>query len=210
MKRHIALTLLLSFGMIALGRTQTLINVAPGANIGASSVYYGMLTEFGTQKLVDGIFGPDSSGNDYNQWLANGVADPDRDNQGFFPTLLIFDLQASYSLSGVSLFNTKNAPYNDTGSKDFSIEVSSDGTNYSSSLISGTLTWQNTSFQDYQFTNLTSARYVRIQLNSAVSESPTSRVGLQEVKIMAVPEPSVLSLLAVGLGVVLRRRRRAV
>ncbi|NDE91717.1 MAG: PEP-CTERM sorting domain-containing protein, partial [Alphaproteobacteria bacterium] len=135
---------------------------------------------------------------------------------------LIFDLKASYSLSAVSLFNTKNATYNDTGSKDFDIQLSSDGVTYTPSLISGRLAWQNSSFQEYQFTNPTSARYVKINLTSAVTPAADGatggslgdimRVGLQEVKIMGIPEPSALSLLAIGLAglVTLRRRRRAV
>ncbi|NDE91716.1 MAG: hypothetical protein EB059_11410, partial [Alphaproteobacteria bacterium] len=119
MKRHIGLTLLLSFGMIGLGQTQTLINLAPGATITASSVYNDLVADFGTQKLVDGIFGPNGSGYDYNQWLAKGVNDIPVGTPGTLPAWLIFDLKASYSLSAVSLFNTKNATYNDTGSKDF-------------------------------------------------------------------------------------------
>ena len=217
MKKHIVSSLVLSLGMNTLGlcsvlQTPTLenpVNVAPRASITASSTYQNEYEACGPQKLVDGLTGQDVNGADYNQWGAQGTLEGSA-YRGTLPAWLKFDMLTEYTLSGVSLFNTKNAPYIDAGTKDFSIQVSSDGINYSGVILSGTLDWQNTFYQDYQFDNLVSARYVQINLNSAYvnpSSGLYNRVGLQEVKINAVPEPSSLSLLALG-GVVAALGRR--
>ena len=220
MKKHIVSSVVLSLGMNTLGlcsvlQTPTLenpVNVAPRASISASSLYQNQYDEFGTQKLVDGLTGDDYT----NEWLAQGTAEG-TSLKGTLPAWLKFDLDADYILSGVSLFNTMNNPFNDTGTKDFSIQVSSDDISYQYVIVSGTLDWQNTSYQDYQFDNLVSARYVQINLISAyvstgdfVPAGGYNRVGLKEVKINAVPEPSSLSLLALGGAVVaLGRRKRS-
>ena len=205
----------LSFGMIVQSQGSVLqtptieipVNVAPRASITASSVYQNEYAEFGTQNLVDGQTGPDGA----SQWLAQGTLE-NTSMVGTLPAWLKFDLYADYILSGVSLFNTKNAPFNDSGTKDFSIQVSSDGVNYSAPVITGQLGWQDTSYQVYQFDNSVTARYVQINLNSAyvsTSSGLYDRVGLKEVKIIAtgVPEPSCLSLLVLG-GVVVALGRR--
>jgi len=201
----------LTSSLIVNSQSQSLlnpVNVAPRAYIIASSVYQNEYAQFGTQKLVDGLTGYDYT----NEWLAQGTLEGS-DYRGKLPAWLNFDLLADYTLSGVSLFNTMNYGAIDSGTKDFSIQISSDGLNYSSSILSGTLDWQNTSYQDYQFDNLVSARYVQINLNSAYVNPNTglyNRVGLKEVVINAVPEPSCLSLLSLGgLALVLNKRRRA-
>jgi len=192
------------------------VNVAPRASISASSVYQNEYDEYGTQKLVDGLVGQNVNGADYSQWLAQGTLEgPSYGGtlRGTFPAWVKFDLLGNYSLTGVSLFNTKNAPFNDTGTKDFDVQVSSDDINYFSAIVAGTLDWQNTSYQNYQFNNPISARYVQINLNSAYVNPDSglyNRAGLQEVKITAVPEPSSLSLLALGgLALALNKRRQA-
>lgn len=224
MKKHILSTLVLSLGMSTLGLCSVLqtptfenpVNVAPRASITASSVYQNEYDEYGTQKLVDGLAGQNVNGADYSQWLAQGTLEGafyGGTLRGTFPAWVKFDLLADYTLSGVSLFNTKNAPFNDTGTKDFDVQVSSDDINYFSAIVAGTLDWQNTSYQNYQFNNPISARYVQINLNSAYVNPDSglyNRAGLQEVKITAVPEPSSLSLLALGgVLVAVSRRKRA-
>jgi hypothetical protein len=214
--KHIVSTLVLSLGMSPLGLCSVLqiptlenpVNVAPRASITASSVYQNEYAEFGTQKLVDGSTAPDRG----NSWQAQGTLEGSG-MRGTLPAWLIFDLQSDYTLSTVSFFNTVNYPHQDAGTKEFNIQVSSDGVNYSSPLISGQLEWQNQTYQDYSFSNPVSARYVQINLISAYVSTFNglyNRVGLNEVQIKAVPEPSSLSLLALG-GVVvaLGRRKRA-
>jgi hypothetical protein len=218
-------TLVLSFGMNPLGLCSVLqtpsfenpVNVAPRASITASSVYQDEYPEFGTQKLVDGLTGQDVNGYAYSQWLAKGTLEGAsyeetgrETRRGTFPAWVKFDLLADYTLSGVSLFNTKNAPFNDTGTKDFNVQVSSDDINYFSAIVAGTLDWQNSSWQSFNFNNQIVARYVLFNLNSAYINPESglyNRAGLQEVKITAVPEPSSLSLLALG-GVVVALGRR--
>jgi len=183
------------------------VNVAPRASITASSVYENN-PAFGTQRLVDGSTAPDWG----NSWQAQGTLEGSG-MRGTLPAWLIFDLQSDYTLQSVSLFNTMNYPHQDTGTKEFNIQISSDGVNYSSPLITGQLEWQNQTYQDFSFDNLVSARYVQINLISAYVSTFNglyNRVGLNEVKIMAVPEPTSLSLLALGgLALALNKRRRA-
>jgi hypothetical protein len=213
MKKHIVSSLVLSLGMNTLGlcsvlQTPTLenpVNVAPRASISASSVYQND-ERFGVQRLVDDSTSPDWG----NSWQAQGTLEG-AGPRGTLPAWLKFDFYADYTLSGISFFNTMNANYYDTGTKDFNIQVSSDGINYSSPILSGQLAWQNASYQDYQFGGFISARYLQINILSAYTFSDTglyNRVGLNEVKIMAVPEPSSLSLLALGGAVVALGRRK--
>ena len=215
MIKRIASILVLSLGMSPLGlcsvlQTPTLenpVNVAPRASITASSVYYD-LTELGTQRLVDGVTSPEW----YNSWQAQGRYWVSVGRGGYWvePTLpewLIFDLQSDYTLSSLSFFNTLNYPYVDAGTKEFNVQISTDGVNYSIPQITGQLEWQNQTYQDFFFDNPVSARYVQINLISAYG-GYYNRVGLNEVQIIAVPEPSSLSLLALGGVVVALRRRR--
>jgi hypothetical protein len=214
MIKRIASTLLLSLGISPLGLCSVLqiptlenpVNVAPRASITASSVYQNEYAEFGTQKLVDGSTSPDRG----NSWQAQGTLEGSG-MRGTLPAWLIFDLQSDYTLSTVSFFNTVNYPHLDTGTKEFNIQVSSDGVNYSSPLISGQLEWQNQTYQDYSFGNPVSARYVQINLISAYVSTFNglyNRVGLNEVQIKAVPEPSSLSLLVLGAVVAMGVRRK--
>ena len=203
------LFLFLTTTLMANSQSQSLlnpVNVAPRASITASSVYENN-PDFGTQRLIDGSTSPDWG----NSWQAQGTLEGSG-MRGTLPAWLIFDLQSDYTLSSVSLFNTMNYPHQDTGTKEFNIQVSSDGVSYSAPLISGQLEWQNQTYQDFSFENLVSARYVQINLISAYVSTFNglyNRVGLNEVKIMAVPEPTSISLLALG-GVVAALRRRKI
>ena len=145
----------LSIGMIiqsqgAVLQTPTIenpVNVAPRASITASSVYENN-PDFGTQRLIDGSTSPDWG----NSWQAQGTLEGSG-MRGTLPAWLIFDLQSEYTLSSVSLFNTMNYPHQDTGTREFSIQVSSDGVNYSAPVVSSILEWQNQTYQDYSFGN---------------------------------------------------------
>jgi hypothetical protein len=210
MKSAAKLFFVLTSSLIVNSQSQSLlnpVNVAPRANITASSVYQND-DRFGVQRLVDGSTSPDWA----NSWQAQGTLEGSG-MRGTLPAWLVFDLQSDYTLQSVSLFNTMNYPHQDTGTKEFNIQISSDGVNYSNPLITGQLEWQNQTYQDFSFDNLVSARYVQINLISAYVSTFNglyNRVGLNEVKIMAVPEPTSLSLLALGsLALVLNKRRRA-
>jgi hypothetical protein len=206
-KGHITTTLVLFFGVISFGQSQSLlnpVNVAPRANISASS-FYENDGRFGPDKVAD-YSTADNYGNGGNYWMAKGVNDS---MQGTLPAWLRFDLLEVYDLSSVSILNTVNQQYMDSGTKDFNIQLSQDGLNYSAPVISGRLDWQNDTFQNFDFSNIFSARYVQFNLVSAyVNVRDLQRVGLNEVKINAVPEPSALSLCAVGLGALAMMRRR--
>ena len=182
------------------------VNVAPRASITASSVYEDDY-RFQANRVADGSIA-DNYGAPGNYWMAKGVHDLP---MGTLPAWLRFDLWAVYDISSVSVLNTTNQQYMDSGTKDFNIQLSLDGVNYSSPVFSGQLDWQNDTFQNFYFPSILSARYVQFNLTSAyVNVRDAQRVGLNEVKIIAVPEPSCLSLLALGgLLLAFKKRRQA-
>ena len=195
-------------GLCSVLQTPTLenpVNVAPRASITASSVYEDD-DRFQANRVADGSIA-DNYGAPGNYWLAKGVYDLP---MGTLPAWLRFDLWAVYDISSVSVLNTTNQGFWDSGTKDFNIQLSLDGVNYSSPVFSGQLDWQNDTFQNFYFPSILSARYVQFNLISAYVSTFNglyNRVGLNEVQIKAVPEPSSLSLLALG-GVVMALRRR--
>ena len=205
MKKHIASFLTLSLGIISFGQCQSVLpnplHVARLGSVTASSVFENRASMYGASKVIDNSWWDDRS-----PWLAKGVYDADA---GTLPAWLKFDFGQEYKISSVSLLNTKNYIYNDRGAKDFNILVSSDGVNYTTTILSGTLAWQNTSFQLFDFSSFVTTRYMQIEFTSTYG-SYYQGVGLNEAQIMAVPEPSSLSLLALGgVLVALGRRKRA-
>jgi hypothetical protein len=195
MKKHSVSCLILSLGILSFGQSQSLlnpVNVAGRGSVTSSSIFENRTSMYGASKVVDNTWADDK-----NPWLAKGVYDT---QAGTLPAWLKFDFGQEYTISSVSLFNTKNWIYNDRGAKDFNILVSSDGINYSTTILSGTLAWQNTSFQLFDFSSFVTTRYMQIEFTSTYG-SYYQGVGLNEAQIMAVPEPSSLSLLALG-GVV--------
>jgi hypothetical protein len=203
MIKRIVSILVLSLGIISFGQSQSLLNPVNVARLGsvtASSVFENRTSLYGASRVIDNTWSDDKY-----PWLAKGVYDT---QAGTLPAWLKFDFGQEYKISSVSLLNTKNYIYNDRGAKDFNILVSSDGVNYTTTILSGTLAWQNTSFQLFDFSSFVTTRYMQLQFTSAYGLYYEG-VGLNEAQIMAVPEPSSLSLLALGgVLVALGRRKR--
>jgi hypothetical protein len=201
--KRIASILVLSLGIISFGQCQSLLNPVNVARLGsvtASSVYENRTSLYGASRVIDNTWSDDKY-----PWLAKGVNDA---QAGTLPAWLKFDFGQEYKISSVSLLNTKNYLSNDRGAKDFNILVSSDGVNYTTTILSGTLAWQKTSFQVFDFSSFVTTRYMQLEFTSAYGLYYEG-VGLNEAQIMAVPEPSSLSLLALGgVLVALGRRKR--
>jgi hypothetical protein len=204
MIKRIVSILVLSLGIISFGQCQSLLNPVNVARLGsvtASSVYENRTSLYGASRVIDNTWSDDKY-----PWLAKGVNDA---QAGTLPAWLKFDFGQEYKISSVSLLNTKNYIYNDRGAKDFNILVSSDGINYSTTILSGTLAWQKTSLQVFDFSSFVTTRYMQLEFTSAYGLYYEG-VGLNEAQIMAVPEPSSLSLLALGgVLVAVSRRKRA-
>ena len=153
-------------------------NVAQGKTVTASSVYENN-SGFSADRIVDGS----SSETSGSFWLAKGTGDIQK---GTLPAWVVIDLGQSYPVSGVSILNAMNSPFNDRGTKDISIQTSTNGTNYSTIISSNTLVWQNTSFQDQSFNTVVNARYVKININSAYGSY--GGAALNEVKVNSPQE----------------------
>ena len=149
----------IGWGATFAGRPISIIsNLAVGKTVTASSVYEDMVN-FSADRVVNGS----SSETSGSFWLAKGTYDT---YQGTLPAWVTIDLGQSYPVIGVSILNAKNSPYNDRGSKDISIQISTNGINYFT-VATNRLAWQNTSFQDQPFNGAVTARYVKINVNSA-------------------------------------------
>jgi len=200
-KKIIHYSLLIFIGIVFQSQGQSLlnpVNVATNSLVTASS-YYENRSLYHPTQVIDGYYANESG----SIWMAKGVNDA---QAGTLPAWLKFDLRQEYTIKSVSLFNIKNSPYDDRGAKDFSLLSSADGVNYSNTILSGTLAWQNTSFQTYDFTNFVTTRYLQIEFTSAYGYYQS--VGLNEVQIMAVPEPSSIALLLVSGTILMVGRRK--
>ena len=163
-------------------------NVALNKNATASSVYQNYMDSYSAQKAVDGSTTerrPDpltpyieDSG---NYWLGKGW-----NESGYtMPAWLLIDLGQSYLISEISVLNIVNGGYRDRGSKDFNIQVSLDGVSYADPILSGTLEWQNETFQTFPFNSGTTARYVKMNITSTYGSYRCP--GINEIKIMSAP-----------------------
>ena len=163
-------------------------NVALNKNATASSVYQNYMDSYSAQKAVDGSTTerrPDpltpyieDSG---NYWLGKGW-----NESGYtMPAWLLIDLGQSYSISEISVLNIVNGGYRDRGSKDFNIQVSLDGVSYADPILSGTLEWQNETFQTFPLNSGTIARYVKMNITSTYGSYRCP--GINEIKIMSAP-----------------------
>ena len=133
---------------------------------------------------------------------------------------LVFDLKAVYSLDTVVVWNYNSTIDLNRGVKDFNLEASLDGTNYTSLLDTSTLAMgtgsQTLPGQSFVLDG-SAARYVRLNVESNYGPAENPYVGLSEVQFggergpQAVPVPPSAVLLALGMagiGVVVRRSRR--
>ena len=151
-------------------------NVALGKSVAASSVYEDN-TNFSANRIVNGS----TSETPGSYWLAKGTSDA---IPGSLPAWLVIDLGQSYSVSGLSILNALNAPFNDRGTKDISVQYSTNGTNagaFTTVINSNTLVWQNTSFQELPFATTIQARYIKININTTYGLRGAA--ALNEVKV---------------------------
>ena len=107
-------------------------------------------------------------------------------NQG---NQITFDMGSSYNLAGFHLWNANEGVYANRGVKRVSITVSNDNSTWTSVAIKPNTCGQasgQTSYQgeDHYFENVTSARYVRMTINSNWGDG--SFYGLEEIRFMSL------------------------
>ena len=163
-------------------------NIALNKSVTASSVYQDMFSNYSPNKIVNGStqeLRPDpltpSVSDSGNYWLGKGS-----NESGYtMPAWLIIDLGQSSSINLISILNIVNGVWNDRGSKDFNIQVSLDNSSYSAPITSGTLLWQNTTFQNFPLSTPVVARYVKINITSTYGG--VGSPGINEIRVMTQP-----------------------
>lgn len=133
---------------------------------------------------------------------------------------LVFDLQAVYLLDEIVIWNYNSEPNLNRGVKDFNLEASLDGSTYTDVLGSSTLsmgTGSNALPGESFALSGTTARYVRLNIESHYGTGEVPFVGLSEVQFggelgpQAVPVPPSALLMGLGLaglGLLARRSRK--
>lgn len=175
------------------------------APVTGSSFYNAGNGGFGFAKVTDGRTGDSGSAGDWSFWLSS-----QGDTAGAFVQI---DLGQVNAITSLVVQNTHNRAFNDRGSQDFTLRVSSNGVAFTTVVASTFSASDWTNLVDRTFPIATSGRYVRF---TAVGPNPCfgcSGVGLNELSVygtaaLAVPEPSTLALVFAGLtGIALARRR---
>ena len=146
------------------------------ATVTASSIYS---ATFDVNNIKDGLLYDISVQKGY--WLAKNQVD------GAYITV---DLGDTYNIDKIDLQNCRNAGYGDSGTKDFTLYYSTDGSNWTK-LLNGTLT-SATSLNSAEIMPVESftfdpvdARYVKFEANSYVHlrTNQDNRAGLSEMWI---------------------------
>lgn len=181
-------------------------NLALGKSVTASSYYNAGSEVFPEAKIVDGITVDSGTGYNWSFWLsAQGT------NAGQWVQV---DLGTNYQLSSVVLFDTHNRWYNDRGTKDFHLSLSSDGTHFST-IGSGAFTydqWLNQTALTVTTTDNPIGRYLRFNVGSCWGCQSAGLAELQAYGALPVPEPESYAMLLAGLGLmgfIARRRKTA-
>jgi hypothetical protein len=158
---------------------------------------------------------------DDSYWLGPGGANT--------PAYFVLDLGASARIASIDLFNTSNGSARERGTAGFTIKASNTITNVGAfgddlsgtivTLVSGTLAPGNHSASPGQEAitaqpflssdTLTAYRYIRFDAITSGGAAGNNGSGLNEIRIFEVPEPTSLSLLAMGSLAILRRKRHA-
>ncbi|MFW5682602.1 MAG: discoidin domain-containing protein, partial [Phycisphaeraceae bacterium] len=122
--------------------------------------------------------------------------------------LMTFDLGDTFLLDGFHVWNFNESGQTGRGAKSVDVSFSTDGTNFSSAAnftfveATGATTYTG---EDYSLNATTSARWVRFDIQN--SHNDPDRVGLSEVRFLAIPEPASVALIGLG-GIMLLARRR--
>lgn len=194
-----AATVLAATLVAAAPSVATATNVAFGKPVTGTPFYDNGSETFTYQNLTDGRLDDTGTGGNWSFWLTpNGTLGS-----------ATIDLLGLYDISTITLQNTHNRGYGDRATRDFRIELSADGTSFST-LLASTLPYEGgtLSLHDYAADDAV-ARYVRVDVDSFYGSSG----GLNEVMVNAVPavpEPAAAALPAtLAGGAILVRRRRA-
>lgn len=181
-------------------------NVALGKTVTGSSYYDSGSEVFPYSQVVDGRTTDTGTGYDWSFWLS---AQSQVTNQW-----VQVDLGQLYGISSVILYDTHNRGYNDRGTENYHVALSSNGISFTT-VGSGTFTnaeWLNQTADTLNLASVTNARYVRFYADSAYG---SGSAGLAEIQVMgdtpvsAVPEPATAALAGLALLIPALRRKQS-
>jgi hypothetical protein len=209
-----------AFAFIGIGTSNAQIIITPtsanassekGVSLASNTIDGSGLFTDATQTVADnsisGIHFTDQSGfEDDNGWVwEDGSTTPS--NPVINGEWIEFDLGAQYELSGAYVWQTT---FSTTGrqTRTFDIDTSTDDVSYTTKLTNALLP-QVTTLTDgstatyFDFGTTVTARYVRFEINGTYENTSGTNNwlgGIGEAKFEAVPEPSSVALLLLGLG----------
>jgi hypothetical protein len=180
-------------------------DLALGKSTTASSFYDSGTEVFPSANITDGITLDSGTASNWSFWLAA---------QGKTAGEWVqVDLGSNFNISNVTLFDTHNRSYNDRGTNEFSISLSTDGNNFQN-VASDSFSYSEWVNQTAKSVDIAPSvgRYVRFNV---VSPYGGQSAGLAEMQVYgsvaAVPEPETYAMLLAGLGLMgtIARRRKA-
>jgi hypothetical protein len=169
---------------VALGRKP----VSLGAPVTGSGFLAFEGDEFPFDNLTDGRFGDTGVFQDWSFWLG----------RNFTAEYFIVDLGAVFNIDEMQIQNTHNRQFNDRGTRDFGISLSTDGAAYAS-VLAGTLadvSGTGVGIPIETFAPSATGRYVRFDAQSAYG--PYGSVGLNELSVFGDNPPHPVSFTATG------------
>lgn len=202
------------------------VTLTPANVVGGSTEY--STPQFARANVLDKQTGAITEENQ-NQGDADGGYFLAPDNSPD-PDFIVIDLGAPTQIDYFQLFNTRNAQYQDRGTGNFTITASNTlsellTNDLGTQIASGTLAAETglpgqtpsneLTAQTADVTSPTAFQFIRFNALSVAAVNPyggagSTSVGLNEIRVFEVPEPSVAGLAVAGLlGLAARRRRRA-
>lgn len=216
------------------GAAVNVANLKPiigGSNNLEGGAYSSTTSNFSTDNVTDGQTAtPDNNTGSITEVFANdgywlGPAKPV--SQALPPSFFVLDLGSAFAIDQIVLFNTSNGAPQERGTGDFTVKASNSiatnatpalGNDLSGTivtLVSSTLLAENnppTAVVAQSFAsadNVNTFRYIRFDALTVAALAGANGAGLNEIRLISIPEPGSISLFILGFFGVAGAKRAA-